>query len=148
MSSGNWKNHKYLYTKDVTTKDGNHYTRYYYEVTGKNGKKSKVSYVNSYSDNPTKDEQRQNEFIDKANEEGGDRKRGLSNYDLMRIEEAHDNLKSGQIKDVLTNELDKGDYKAFANTGKYYAETFSKELVGNLKGDVSDAKDFISGLLS
>lgn len=148
MSTGNWKNHKYLYTKKVTTKDGKEYVRYFYEVTGKGGKKSRTSYTNTLSENLTPEEQRLEDMNNKALDEGGDQKRGLSNWDLMMIEEAHEDLKSGHLADNLMSKLKSGDYKAFAQTGKYYAETFGKELVGNIKGGLSDAKNFVSGFFS
>ena len=156
MSSGTWKDHRYLYKKEVKGRNGKIYTRYFYEVTGKNGKKSKTSYV--FTSGFTKDnkfvdltdsEKKMNQLASKAITEGGDRKRGLSNEDLLEIEDIHKRIKDGSaLSDVVLDVIEDKDIEKAKIRVDYFTEYLGKELVGNLKGAVSDAKDFVKGLLS
>ena len=155
MSSGTWKDHRYLYKKEVKGRNGKTYTRYFYEVTGKNGKKSKASYVftSGVKDGKlmelTDDEKKMNQLASKAITEGGDRKRGLSNEDLLEIEDIHKRIKDGSaLSDIAVDVIQNKDIERAKAQVEYMTEYLGKELVGNLKGAVSDAKDFVKGLLS
>lgn len=155
MSTGTWKNHRYLYKKEIQGKNGRSYTRYFYEVTGKNGKKSKTSYA--FTNGFTKDgkhfeltdeEKRGNKLASKAITEGGDRRRGLSNEDLLEIEDLHDRIKDGSFASDIMESVKNKDKERTSALAEYFTEYMGKELVGNIKGAMNDAKDFVKGLLA